>query len=43
MKAGQTIGTVGDTAVYEVVDEPHLHFELIKNNANINPNELIKF
>lgn len=43
VKAGQTIGTVGDTAVYEVVDEPHLHFELIKNNENINPNELIKF
>ena len=43
VKAGQTIGTVGDTAVYEIVDEPHLHFELIKNNENVNPCDYIKF
>lgn len=43
VKSGQTIGTVGDTAVYEVVDEPHLHFEIIKNGENLNPSELIKF
>lgn len=43
VKAGQTIGTVGDTAVYEIVDEPHLHFEIIKNGENVNPKELIKF
>lgn len=43
VKAGQTIGTVGDTAVYEIVDEPHLHFEIIKNGENVNPCDLIKF
>lgn len=43
VKSGQTIGTVGDTAVYEVVDEPHLHFEITKNGENLNPSELIKF
>lgn len=43
MKKGQTIGTVGDSAVYEIVDEPHLHFEIIKNNENINPTDIIKF
>lgn len=43
VKSGQTIGTVGDTAVYEVVDEPHLHFEIIKNGENLNPSEIIKF
>lgn len=43
VKVGQTIGTVGDTAVYEIVDEPHLHFEIIKDNENINPTECIKF
>lgn len=43
VKAGQTIGTVGDTAVYEIVDEPHLHFEIIKNGENVNPTEVIKF
>ncbi len=31
-KAGQTIGTVGESSVYEIVDEPHLHFELLKNS-----------
>lgn len=40
---GQTIATVGDSAVYEIVDEPHLHFEILKNNENINPEEYIKF
>ena len=43
VKAGQTIGTVGDSAVYEIVDESHLHFEILKNNESVNPCEYIKF
>ena len=43
VKAGQTIGTVGDSAVYEIVDESHLHFEILKDSENINPSEYIKF
>lgn len=43
VKAGQTIGTVGDSAIYEIVDEAHLHFEILKNNENVNPSEYIKF
>ena len=43
VKKGQTIGTVGDTAVYEIVDEPHLHFEIIKHGINQNPVDYIKF
>ena len=43
VKKGQTIGTVGDTAVYEIVDEPHLHFEIIKHGVNQNPLDYIKF
>lgn len=43
VKAGQTIGTVGDSSIYEIVDESHLHFELLKNNENVNPSEYIKF
>ena len=43
VKAGQTIGTVGDSAVYEIVDESHLHFEILKNSENVNPSEYIKF
>lgn len=43
VKAGQTIGTVGDSAVYEIVDESHLHFEILKNSENVNPSDYIKF
>ena len=43
VKKGQTIGTIGDTAVYEIVDDPHLHFELIKHGVNQNPVDYIKF
>ena len=43
VKAGQTIGTVGDSAIYEIVDESHLHFEILKNNENVNPTEYIKY
>lgn len=43
VKSGQTIGTVGDSAIYEIVDEPHLHFEILKNNENVNPADYIKF
>lgn len=43
VKAGQTIGTIGDSAIYEIVDECHLHFEMLKNNENVNPSEYISF
>lgn len=43
VKAGQTIGTVGDSAVYEIVDESHLHFEILKNGENLNPSDYVKF
>lgn len=43
VKAGQTIGTVGDSSIFEIVDEPHLHFEILKNNENVNPSDYIKF
>lgn len=43
VKAGQTIGTVGDSAVYEIVDECHLHFEILKNGENLNPSEYVKY
>ncbi len=43
VKAGQTIGTVGDSAIYEIVDESHLHFELLKNSENVNPTQYINF
>lgn len=43
VKVGQTIGTVGESSMYEIVDESHLHFEMLKNNENIDPTKYIKF
>lgn len=37
---GQTIGAVGDTAIVESAQEPHLHFELRLNGEPIDPKEL---
>ena len=39
---GQTIGTIGDTASFEIADEPHLHFEIYKNGENVNPTIYLK-
>lgn len=43
LKMGQTLGTVGNNATFEIADEPHLHFELIKNGEKIDPKIYIKF
>ena len=37
VKAGAQIGSVGDTALIEISDEPHLHFELYKDGNCENP------
>ena len=42
IKQGQTIGTVGNTAVFESADEPHLHFEILKDGEYVNPNSYIQ-
>jgi murein DD-endopeptidase MepM/ murein hydrolase activator NlpD len=42
VEKGQTIGTVGNTAAFEIADESHLHFEMLKDNEYINPSEYIK-
>lgn len=39
---GQTIATVGNTATFEIADETHLHFEILKDGNNVNPNLYIK-
>ena len=38
----QTIGTVGESASFEVSDSPHLHFEILKDGENVNPTTLMK-
>ncbi len=42
VKQGQGIGTVGNTASFEISDEPHLHFELLKNNEQQDPELYLK-
>jgi murein DD-endopeptidase MepM/ murein hydrolase activator NlpD len=37
VKAGDKIGSVGDTALIEISEEPHLHFELYKDDVCTNP------
>ena len=39
---GQTIGTVGNSAAFEIADEPHLHFEMLKDGENVNPTLYLK-
>lgn len=37
VEQGQTIGTVGTTSTFEVLDDPHLHFEIIKDDEYLDP------
>ncbi len=37
VKQGQEIGTVGATAVVEMADEPHLHYEMTVNGISVDP------
>ena len=42
VEKGQSIGTVGNTAAFEIADEPHLHFEIIKDGNQVDPSIYIK-
>ncbi len=42
VKQGQSIGTVGNTAIFEISDESHLHFEILKDSEQLDPNIYIK-
>lgn len=35
--AMQKLGAVGETAILELADEPHLHFEVLKNGIPVDP------
>ena len=37
VEQGQTIGTVGNTATFEIADESHLHFEILKDDVSVDP------
>lgn len=42
VEKGQSIGTIGNSAAFEIVDEPHLHFEILKDNIQVDPNIYLK-
>jgi murein DD-endopeptidase MepM/ murein hydrolase activator NlpD len=37
IEKGQTIGSVGDNAAFEIADNAHLHFEMKKDGETVNP------
>ena len=42
VEQGQTIGTVGNTATFEIADESHLHFEIQKDSQSVDPELYLK-
>lgn len=43
VKEGQTIGTIGNSANFEIADESHLHFELIRCGDYEDPKNYMSF
>lgn len=41
ISAGSVIGSVGESAIIEIADEPHLHLELTLKDEPIDPSELL--
>lgn len=39
--SGEKIGSVGDSAILEIADEAHLHFEMLVNDVSVNPLDYI--
>ncbi len=42
VEKGDTIGTVGDSASFEIADDSHLHFEMYKDGKQVNPTLYLK-
>ena len=43
VEKGQSIGTVGNSASFEISDDYHLHFELLKDNEYLDPTIYMNF
>lgn len=41
VKAGDKLGVIGDTAIKELADESHLHFEILVSGVSVNPLDYI--
>lgn len=37
VKSGEVIGSVGESALIEIAEEPHLHFEMLVNSTRVDP------
>lgn len=42
VKQGEIIGAVGETALFETLEESHLHLEMTRDSAYVDPTEYIK-
>ena len=42
VKSGQTLGTVGNSATFEILDDAHLHFEILKDGVAVDPEMYVK-
>lgn len=42
VKRGDVLGKVGNTAMFEINDEPHVHFEIWKGEKPVDPKDYIK-
>ena len=42
VEKGQSLGTVGNTAAFEIADESHLHFEILKDSIQVDPSIYLK-
>lgn len=42
LNAGDVVGTVGNTALGDITDLEHVHFEMMKNGENVNPVEYLE-
>ncbi|MFO7294891.1 MAG: M23 family metallopeptidase [Caldicoprobacter sp.] len=42
VKKGQVISGVGRTAISEILDAPHLHFEVLKDGENVDPKNYLE-
>lgn len=43
IKTGDMVGRVGNTAISELNDEPHLHFEIKLDDTYLDPKQFVKF
>ncbi|MGI6777393.1 MAG: peptidoglycan DD-metalloendopeptidase family protein [Acetivibrionales bacterium] len=41
VKEGDVIGAIGNTALFESAEQPHLHFEVLMDNRPVDPKEYL--